>query len=79
MKPKTFKIFSLVIILSTLLAACSPSAPIEIVESNKRRETNPSTRGDDIKNLVDGNNTFAFDIYNSLRSENGNLILSVSV
>lgn len=64
------------IILSTLLAACSPSAPIEIVESNKRRETNPSTRGDDIKNLVDGNNTFAFDIYNSLRSENGNLILS---
>ena len=76
MKPKTFKIFSLVIILSTLLAACSPSASIEIVESNKRRETNPSTRGDDIKNLVDGNNTFAFDIYNSLRSENGNLILS---
>lgn len=76
MKPKTFKIFLLVIILSTLLAACSPSAPIEIVESNKRRETNPSTRGDDIKNLVDGNNTFAFDIYNSLRSENGNLILS---
>ena len=76
MKPKTFKIFSLVIILSTLLAACSPSASIEIVESNKRRETNPSTIGDDIKNLVDGNNTFAFDIYNSLRSENGNLILS---
>lgn len=76
MKPKTFKIFLLVIILSTLLAACSPSASIEIVESNKRRETNPSTRGDDIKNLVDGNNTFAFDIYNSLRSENGNLILS---
>lgn len=76
MKPKTFKIFSLVIILSTLLAACSPSASIEIVESNKRRETNPSTRGDDIKSLVDGNNTFAFDIYNSLRSENGNLILS---
>ena len=64
------------IILSTLLAACSPSASIEIVESNKRRETNPSTIGDDIKNLVDGNNTFAFDIYNSLRSENGNLILS---
>lgn len=76
MKPKTFKIFSLVIILSTLLAACSPSASIEIVESNKRRETNPSTRGDDIKNLVDGNNAFALDIYNSLRSENGNLILS---
>lgn len=76
MKPKTFKIFLLVIILSTLLAACSPSAPIEIVESNKRRETNPSTIGDDIKHLVDGNNTFAFDIYNSLRSENGNLILS---
>ena len=76
MKPKTFKIFLLVIILSTLLAACSPSASIKIVESNKRRETNPSTRGDDIKNLVDGNNTFALDIYNSLRSENGNLILS---
>ena len=76
MNTLTFKTFSLAIILSMILAACSPSVSLSMAESNKRRETNPTTAKGDVANLVDGNNAFAVDLYNSLRSENGNLILS---
>ena len=76
MKSITHKLFSIAILLSTILAACSPSASINMAESNKNRERNPSVSVDEIKNLVDGNNAFALDLYNTLRSENGNLILS---
>jgi len=47
-----------------------------MAQSNISRETNPTVTESDVTNLVDGNNAFALDIYNSLRSENGNLILS---
>jgi len=76
MKSIAYKLFVLAISLSTILAACSPSASISMAESNKNRERNPSTSMDGIKSLVDGNNAFALDLYNTLRSENGNLILS---
>ncbi len=76
MKSIAYKLFALAISLSTILAACSPSASISMAESNKNRERNPSASVDGIKNLVDGNNAFALDMYNSLRSEKGNLILS---
>lgn len=76
MKNIAFKLFSIAIVLSTILAACSPAASLNMAESNKSRETNPPISGDGIKNLVDGNNALALDLYNALRSENGNLILS---
>ncbi len=76
MKSIAYKLFALAISLSTILAACSPSASISMAESNKNRDRNPSANGNEIKNLVDGNNAFALDMYNSLRSQNGNLILS---
>ena len=76
MNTLTFKTFSLAIILGMILAACSPSASLSMAESSKSRETYPTVAGDDINNLVDGNNAFALEIYNTLRSENGNLILS---
>ena len=76
MKSISYKLLSLAISLSTILAACSPSATIKTAESDKRRERNPSASEDGFKNLVDGNNAFALDMYNALRSENGNLILS---
>jgi serpin B len=76
MKSPTFKLFALVIMPGMILAACSPSASLSMAESNKSRETNPTIAEGDLHNLVDGNNAFALDIYNSLRSENGNLILS---
>lgn len=76
MKNITFKLFSFAILLSTILAACQPAASINMAQSNKSRERNPSAGGDAIKSLVDGNNAFALDLYNTLRSKNGNLILS---
>ncbi len=76
MKNITFKLFSIVILLSTILAACQPAASISMAQSDKNRERNPSAGGGAIKSLVDGNNAFALDLYNTLRSQNGNLILS---
>lgn len=72
---KLYKIIASLVIASMLLAACG-NATGSIAESSLRREQNPSTTEADLKSLVDGNNTFALNIYNSLRSENGNLILS---
>lgn len=68
-------LFACLLITSTLLTACG-GASVQIAESNLRRESKPSIQQGDIQNLVDGNNAFALDIYNSLRSENVNLILS---
>jgi serpin B len=76
MNTLAIKFFSLTISLSMILAACAPSASLSVAESNKSRKTNPTVPEGDIKSLVDGNNAFALDMYNSLRAENGNLILS---
>jgi serpin B len=71
-----YKTFSFVILLSIILTACLPSASLSMAKSNKSREKNPTVAEGDVASLVDGNNAFALDMYNSLRSENGNLILS---
>ncbi len=76
MKSIALKIFSVVVLSGFVLSACLPAASITMAESNKSRETNPIANGDAIKGLADGNNAFALEIYNALRSENGNLILS---
>ncbi|MBI3161793.1 MAG: serpin family protein [Chloroflexi bacterium] len=76
MKTITFKIISLAVLISMILSACSPFASVGMAESNKSRDSNPSVAEDDIATLADGNNAFALNIYNALRSENGNLILS---
>jgi len=76
MNTLTLKIFSLVLALSITLAACTPSASLSMSKSGKSRVTNPTIDKDSISNLVDGNNAFALEMYNSLRAETGNLILS---
>ncbi|HMV96473.1 MAG TPA: serpin family protein [Anaerolineales bacterium] len=76
MKSITFQIIALCVMLSMILAACTPSVSLSVAESNKSRDKNPQIAEGDLSTLVDGNNAFALDIYNALRSENGNLILS---
>lgn len=64
------------LIASMLLAACNGSASTQLAESNRSREKSPKIADADLQTLVDGNNSFALDMYQSLHSENGNLILS---
>lgn len=76
MKSRHTKTPVFAILLGMLLAACSPSASPRMAESNLKRESNPSIPAGELSALVTGNNAFALDMYSSLRSENGNLILS---
>jgi len=76
MKKIAYKFLAFGILLGMTLGACSPSVSMGMAKSNQVRETNPTVAVDDIASVVDGNNAFALDIYSSLRSQNGNLILS---
>ncbi len=63
--------------LAILLSACGgPSPAMNVAQSNLQRETNPGVDAERVDSLVQGNNAFALDLYRSLRSSDGNLILS---
>lgn len=68
--------FATLFALSLLFSACAPTASGNTTKSNKHREMKPAVPEEDVHNLVGGNNAFAVDIYQALRSESGNLILS---
>lgn len=53
-----------------------PSAPGNITESDLQRVTVPDVSADEIQSVTIENNAFALDLYQSLRSEDGNLIYS---
>lgn len=74
--PLLLKIPITVMIFSLLLSACGPSASASIAKSDLARVTSPNVSPNDVQVLVDNNNTFAFDLYRSLRSQGGNLIYS---
>lgn len=74
--PLLLKIPLTVMIFSLLLSACGPSASASIAKSDLARVTSPNVSPNDVQVLVDNNNTFAFDLYRSLRSQGGNLIYS---
>src|SRR5215211_1953234 len=70
------RLFSTLISLSILLSACGGTSSANVAQSNLGRITSPNIPSSDSRALVDGNNAFALDIYQTLRSQNGNLILS---
>ena len=72
--PLFFKISAGIAVLSLLLSACSPSA--SLANSAVERITSPNTTPDDIQNLVKNNNEFAFGLYHTLQTQDGNLIYS---
>ncbi|GAB4402870.1 MAG: serpin family protein [Anaerolineales bacterium] len=69
------RLFILSMLASILLSACG-GASARVAESSRARETNPNVNKADLQKLVNGNNSFALDLYQTLRSEDGNLILS---
>ena len=76
MKNTFFKNISMLVAVSILLAACGSRVSVQEAKSNLQRDTHPSVAQSDIAAAVDGNNAFALDLYQSLRSQDGNLILS---
>src|SRR3989338_3382432 len=71
---------SLISMLSILLIlpliACSQPVAADIVKSNKPRITSPDIGTGEITALVEGNSAFAFDLYQALRTKDGNLFYS---
>ncbi len=63
------------IILLSLMACAQPVAS-EIIRSEKQRVTSPDVNEADLETLVTGNSAFAFDLYQTLREEDGNLFYS---
>jgi serpin B len=74
MKRKLLLILTAIVTLA--LAACGQSVAADVVKSDKPRITAPDTTFGELKTLVDGNNVFAFDLYKSLKTKDGNLFYS---
>ncbi|HEY87648.1 MAG TPA: serpin family protein [Dehalococcoidia bacterium] len=58
------------------LVACAQPLSSEIVRSEKQRVTSPEVSEATLTTLVSGNSVFAFDLYQALREEDGNLFYS---
>jgi len=75
------KRISMVVLLVTIIAlplvGCTqPSAEAMVAHSDVERVISPHVEIADLKELVEGNTAFAFDLYQTLRGEEGNLIFS---
>jgi serpin B len=62
--------------LSLFLSSCAAQPKSQIAQSNQSRAAAPDVQTGDVTALVDGNNTFALDLYRALRDNDGNLIFS---
>ena len=58
------------------LAACSNPASGQVLQSDKPRDTSPAVNETDLATMVDGNDAFAFDLYQTLRQKESNLFYS---
>jgi serpin B len=66
----------LMVTLMLGLAACPPAAAGELIKSDKPRDTAPEASTSELATLVEGNSTFAFNLYQQLKEEEGNLFYS---
>lgn len=58
------------------LSGCSQTVSGQVLQSDKPRDTAPAVNETDLAELVDGNNAFAFDLYQVLKQEDANLFYS---
>jgi len=63
-----------VVLLSSI--GCAQPVAGEMIQSDKQRVTSPDVNEADRRTLADRNSTFAFDLYQALREEDGNLFYS---
>jgi len=66
----------LIIILCVAIVACSSPVAAGVVKSDKVRVTMPQVSAAELERLISGNSTFAFDLYQELRTKDGNLFYS---
>jgi serpin B len=69
-------ISALVLVILFSLTSCIQPAAGEIVQSKKSKITSPEVTDTDTQLLVEGNNDFAFNLYQELSKGNGNLFCS---
>ena len=70
-------ILSILMVITILgLVGCSQTVSGQVLQSDKSRDTSPSVDASDLTALVDGNNAFAFDLYQVLKQTGGNLFYS---
>jgi len=67
----------LMAMLGTLVAGCAKGeAQAQVIQSKAQREGAPNVAPADVEALVAGNSAFAFDLYQALADEGGNLFFS---
>jgi len=59
-----------------VLLGCSQAVSGQILKSDKPRDTSPTVDKTELKELVDGNNAFAFNLFQVLRQKESNLFYS---
>ena len=69
-------LFGLVIVMVIGLAACAIPASSQVLQSEKPRITLLAVDKTDLAALASGNSTFAFDLYQILKDNDGNLFYS---
>ena len=65
-----------VLMLAPALLACGQPAGGAVIRSAKQRIATPQVSQSDEQTLVDGNSAFAFNLYQSLKKDSGNLLFS---
>jgi len=70
-------ILSILVIITLLsLLGCGQTVSGQMLQSDKQRDTSPSVYEGDLTALIDGNNAFAFELYQVLKQTGGNLFYS---
>ena len=73
---KVFLCLLAVSLVLGLVACTQPATAGEVVQSDKPRETSPDVDDADLAVLVSGNSDFAFNLYQALSKEDGNIFYS---
>lgn len=73
---KKINLFLIVASFLGILASCVQPVSGEVLKSDKPRITSPSVNNVDFTDLVNGNSTFALNLYQALKNEEGNLFFS---
>ena len=66
----------LTLVLLVSLGGCGDATSISMAQSEKERVTSPDVADSDLSDLVAGNSAFAFDLYQAISANEGNLFYS---